>query len=67
MSTEKRKRMPQVFDLYGENLSGPDGPLETWEKKFVENTRRRREELRAWLLAHGCEVRKEKNEEVKHE
>lgn len=65
MGIEKRKKLLSTFDLFGESLSGPDGPLERWEKSFRENIKRRRIELRKKLIAFGVKVPEEKDKEKK--
>ena len=65
MTIEKRKKQLSAFEQVGENLGGPDVPLEKWERSFRQYIGRRREDLRRRLVARGVNVSEEKNKEEK--
>ncbi len=61
MAIEKRKKPLSSFELFGEDLNRPDGPLEERELKIREGIFRWREKQRRQLIRMGVKVSEEKN------
>ena len=54
----ERKKLLQVYSLYGENLSGENSPLERWQAQFAKHLEARHKELETWLRERGMLIEK---------